>query len=163
MITPGKQGFWVIQILSLLSRVKKCWAASSQHPFASSSLLSLTFPAPAGQCPPRCPHSRSSSEATPWPAAVPWPSARTAAPPRTAQGACVWPPSRRTPAAALTWARRACQTISQPQEPARRLRNPPTRIWPNRNDRQGTGGAWRGRSVSTLRRPSAKRLRQASF
>lgn len=147
----------------LLFRVKKCWATSSRRPCTSSSLLSLTCPAPAGRRSPPYPRSGARPESTPQPAAVPRPSARTAAPPRTVQGACAWPPSRRTPAATLTSARRACQTISQPQEPARRLRNPPTRIWPDRNNQPGTGGAWRGRNASTLKRLSAKVPQPACF
>lgn len=147
---------YFFQPFSLLFRVKKCWATSSRCPCTSSSLLSPTCPAPAGRHSPPYPRSGARSESTPQPAAVPRPSARTAAPPRTVQGDCVWPPSRRTPAATLTSARRACQTISQPQEPARRLRNPPTRIWPNRNNQPGTGGAWSGRNASTLKRQSAK-------
>lgn len=146
-------------LLFLFFRVKKCWATSSQHPCASSSRLNLPPPPAAGPCPPASPCSISSwarSGPLPWPAAVPWPPVRATASPRTAQGGCGWPPSRRIPAATLTWERKACRTISQPQEPARRLRNPPTRIWQKRTHQPRTGGASRGRTALRVKRQNAE-------
>lgn len=148
-------------MLFSLFRIKTCWATSSQHPCASSSLFSLPPPPPAaGPCPSSINNSLSSrarSGPHSQPTSVPRPPIWTPAPPRTAQGGCGWPPSRRTPAAALTWERRACWKISQPQEPARRLRNPPSRIWPNRTYQPRTDGALRGRNALILKRRSAER------
>lgn len=147
--------FSLSHMLFLLFRIKKC---SSRRPCASSSLFSLTPPTQAGPRPPPCPSSLS-SWARPGQlprAAVPRTPARATPSPRTAQGGHGWPPSRRTPAATLTRERRACRKISQPQEPARRLRNPPTRIWQIRASQPRTDGASRGRIVLTPKRQSAE-------
>lgn len=168
-LTSVKDSFWcdmMIDILFSFFRVKKFWATSSQHPCASSSLISLPPPPAAGSRPPPCPCSISSwarSGPLPRPAAVPWSPVRAMASPRTAQGGCGWPPSRRTPAATLTWERTAWWTISQPQEPACRLRNPPTRIWQKGTCQPGTGGDSRGRTALTVKRLSAESKQPALF
>lgn len=148
-------------------RTKTCCATSSRHPCASSSLLSLPPPPPAGPRSSPSPHRLSSRarcgphSQPAWP--VPRPPVWTPSPPRTAQGGCGWPPSRRTPAATLTWERRPCRTISQPEEPARRLRNPPSRIWPIRTQQPGTDGALSGRTASKVKRRSAERKQGVLF